>query len=59
MSDVQIFDLKCGSPLATYKDGMSDEILKNRLKAILLACQDTLVQTKTLTDQYVSNHFYV
>jgi hypothetical protein len=57
MTEVNIFDLQCSFAEHDGKDKahMTDKQLTDRLQAILLGCQDTLTQTKTLTDQYVSH----
>lgn len=49
----KIFNHKCGSDLGDSTK-MNDRILKDRLNSILLACADTLVQTKALSEEYVS-----
>ena len=50
----KIFNHKCGSDLGDRSTKMNDRILKDRLKSILLSCEDALVQTKALSEEYVS-----
>lgn len=55
----KIFNHKCGSNLGDRSTKMNDHILTDRLKSILLSCEDTLVQTKALSEEYVStNNFF-
>ncbi|XP_070494667.1 uncharacterized protein [Chironomus tepperi] len=49
----KIFNHKCGSDLGDRITKMNDRNLKERLKSILLSCEDTLVQTKALSEEYI------